>query len=374
MCKRSCLLVLVIMTICVMGLFSKTSVLIDFDLLKANGNGIDPTVSLAGDDPKMKDFNDHDKFNRREHMPTLLRYGSIAGSNYSEEDMKAMAISLSAYNWEVQLNSSAAHVKNKTYSYCIEWHTKYVGILDDLAGKREEGVEKPEGYTILGARVHFPESEFNTWALIKPPFRIPAYENVDTDFAGNTLPTEEKSKKDNIGTKFEDGYGVIKNVGVIKSITLKVYGNQFKNSLSILLSDDNNITTEYQMPTYLDFDGWRKLTWSNPNYISEAANRDLYVIPLYPRNKPFVKLEGFRIYRQGDQLGGDFITYIKDVVITYDEAILERENVPIDHEEAWGILQSRTTLAKDRELRKVGHNQILRFLERKKMHKESSSE
>lgn len=372
--KRTCLLVLVILTIFVMGLFSKTSVLIDFNLLKANGNGIDPTQSLAEDDPKMKDFTDHDKVNRREHMPTLLDYSSIAGSNFTEEDKKAMSVSLSPYNWEVDLNSSAAHVKNKAYSYCIEWHTRYVPILDDEAGKREEGAEKPEGYTILGVRVHFPTAGFNSWALVRPPFEIPAYENILTDYQGNALPEEEKVKKENRGTKYEEGFGVVKNVGVLKSIALKVYGNQFKNSLAILLSDDNLITTEYQMPTYLDFDGWREIVWNNPNYIAEASNRELYVIPLYPRNTPFMKLEGFRVYRQGDQLGGDFITYIKDVKITYDEAILERENVPIDHEDAWRILEDKTKNAKDRELRGVGHAQILRFLEKKKMHKEASSE
>ena len=86
-----------------------------------------------------------------------------------------------------------------------------------------------------------------------------------------------------------------------------------------------------------------------------------------------MKLCGFRIYRQGDQVGGNFVTYIKDVYVTYDEAVLDRE-VAIDHEEAWGILQQRTIEAKNRELKKIGYNQVLRFIERKKMHKEISSE
>jgi hypothetical protein len=53
---------------------------------------------------------------------------------------------------------------------------------------------------------------------------------------------------------------------------------------------------------------------------------------------------------------------------------LERENVAIDHESAWGILQQRTIEAKNRELRNVGGSQILRFLEEKKMDKSTNSQ
>ena len=42
------------------SLFAETTVLIDFNKLKANGNGFDPAASLAEDDAKMKDFKDHD--------------------------------------------------------------------------------------------------------------------------------------------------------------------------------------------------------------------------------------------------------------------------------------------------------------------------
>jgi hypothetical protein len=354
-------------------MFADTSVLIDFAKLKANGNG-KPEESLAQDDPKMMDYEDHDRINRKEHMPTLLDYSTIAGSNFDPEEIKDMKVSLSAYNWDVVLNSSAAHNKNKTYSYALEWHTKFVPVLagnDDTTG--DQPATTPEGYNILGVRVRFPELSYNNWALIKPPFEIPAYENKDTDYLGNPLPDEERLKKENYGSKFENGFGVVKNVGTLKYISVKVYGCQFKNSIAVLLKDDNNIVTEYHFPQYLDFDGWRELTWKNPNYIENAANRDLFIVPLYPRSEPFVKIDGFRVYRQGDQLGGDFVTYIKDVTVTYDLAVLDKEE-PIDHESAWNILQDRQLEGKQREIRKIGSSQILRFLEKKKMHKETSSQ
>jgi hypothetical protein len=359
---------LVLAILCVTSLMAKQSVLIDFNKLKANGNGSDPSQSIKLDDPKMLDYQDHDKANRNQHMPTLLDYSSIAGSNFTEEEVKAMNTSLAAYNWDVVLNSSASTTQNKAFSKAIEWHTKYVPVLKD----ETDGVsDNPEGYTIMGVRIHFPETPFNCWALIQPPFEIPAYEDILTDELGNEISDEATLKKGR-GDKFINGFGVVRNVGIIKTIDIRVYGCQFKNSISVILKDDMGVETEYHMPQYLDFDGWRKITWKNPNYIEDASNRDLYIVPLYPRNQPFVKLKGFRIYRQGDQWGGDFVTYIKDVNITYDQAVLERPNQPIDHEDAWGILRDRTEAAKEREMSRIGHTQILRYLETQKMHSSSN--
>lgn len=355
------LIIGLVLLISITNLMATTSTLIDFDLLKANGNG-DPTQSV---EPGSTPYNEHPA-ELTQHMPTLVDYSGIAGSNFTEEETNLMKVSLSANNWEIDLNSSADTVENSKYSKTIEWHTKYVRVLkDDTTG---DGGTNPEGYTILGARIHFPESRFNSWALIKPPFEIPAYEDVVTDDLGNVLADEQLAEAKGKGERFLNGKGVVRNVGIIKSISLRVYGTQFKNSISILLKDENNEITEYSMPQYLDFDGWKTITWNNPNYIDNVANRDLFVVPLYPSTIPYVKIYGFRVYRQGDQIGGDFVTYIRDVKITYDDAVIVREE-PIDHEEAWGILQARTEEAKKREYSKLGNNQILRYLERVKMDK-----
>jgi hypothetical protein len=342
-----------------------TAVLIDFNLLKSNGTG-DPTQSV---DIGSTAYNEHPA-ELLQHMPTLVDYSAIAGSNFTEEEVKLMNVSLSPNNWEVKLNSSADTVDNAKYSKCIEWHTKFVRQLKsavvDASG--DAGGADPEGYTILGARIHFPESRFNSWATVKPPFEIPAYEDIVNDDKGNTLADEQLLAERGEGNRFLNGKGVVRNVGVIKSLTLTIYGTQFRNSISILLKDENDVVTEYSMPQYLDFDGWKKITWINPNYVTNVANRDLYVVPLYPSTMPYVKLYGFRVYRQGDQQGGDFVTYIKDVSVTFDDAVIVREE-PIEHEKAWGILKDRTEDAKKREYTKLGNNQILRYLEKVKMDK-----
>jgi hypothetical protein len=355
--KRISLIIALILVISCVGLFATTSTLIDFDLLQANGDGVDPAKSKT-DIPYNQHTKDH---GLNQHMRTVLDYSGIAGSNFTEAELLKMRTSLAPGNWEIKLNSSATTVENSSFSKCIEWHTKYVRQLKRLDLTQDQ--EAPEGYTILGIRIHFPETPYNAWALIKPPFEIPAYEALTTDEKGALLPTDQVDKE---GVKYLNGYGVIRNIGVIKYLQVAAYGTQFNNSLSVLLKDQDDVVTEIHMPEYLNFDGWKRVTWANPNYVKDVANRNLYVIPLYPQSDPFIKIYGFRIYRQGDQRGGDFVTYIKDVVVTYDEAKIKREE-PINHEEAWGILAANVEATKKREFSKVGQNQILKYLESLKM-------
>ena len=390
--KGICICLIVILAVSFnVNLYAKKAVLVDFHMLKANGDG----QNIKSFD--QLEYNRHLKENTM-HMPTVVDYAAIAsevGSSFTEEDLKKIKVSLACDDWDVALNSSAAYPINTGYSYCKEWHTKSQikdttgNTIDISALKPTENLaqsfQTEKGpvngyYNILGIRVMFHDLPFNAWALITPPFEIPAYENKTTDDNGNPIDIKnimanepDKFAKEYYGKKFENGYGVIKNVGTIKSIELRVFGCQFKNSISILLKDDNNVINEYQFPQYLDFDGWRRLIWNNPNYINRPENRQLYIVPLYPRNMPFIKLHGFRIYRQGDQLGGNFVTYIKDVIVTYDEAILEKDDETVDHESAWGILEQRTKEAKQRELKKIGNKQMLRYLEGLKMHKDVES-
>lgn len=379
--KRICILILCLSFMLLsFVLFAEEKVLIDFNLLKANS--VDGKTQEEGTlaPPLAKDSADYKKYDKHsiiinnkevpltQHMETLLDFSGVVGGSFNEEDRKNMKTSLAPSNWVVKLNSSAAHNENVAFSYCKEWHTKAgpTSILHDIT---EPNAPKPEGYTVLGVRIKFPESNYNCWALIKPPYEIPAYEDKTIDFVGNKI---DPSLPENRGTKYENGYGVIKNVGTIKRIKMRIYGLQFKNSISILLKDDNFKVTEYHFPEYLDFDGWREIVWTNPNYIESVANRELYIVPLYPKTEPYIKLEGFRIYRQGDQWGGDFVTYIKDVKVVYDLAVLIQER-EIDHESAWGILEARTKEAKMRELQRIGDSQLLQYLEKKKQHKEAES-
>ena len=308
--------------------FAEEAVLIDFSKLAA----------------------DYPEDNPVENGRTIVDYSDKAGSSYTEMEKAQMKASIALNNWEVILSSSSRTVLNQSLSL-----TKEVPVNDDA--------KKYAGEKVLGIRVHFPSEDYNAWALIAPPFEIPAYmkkTNIESD-GSLTVDTTDR-----YGSKFIDGYGVVKNVGVIKSVSVNMYGSNFPNGFEVLLKDQNNKEMAIFMD-YMDFDGWRTLTWKNPNYVSEVRNREIFKRPLYPKATPMFKIAGMRIIRDASQEGGDIITYVKDISIVYDKALLNVER-DVDEEAIWGILKEREESRRTAEFEKLGHKQVLRYLEKKKMH------
>jgi hypothetical protein len=285
-----------------------------------------------------------------QHEATLVDFAEVAGASFTAEERDLMKSSLFIENWEVDLNSSAQTAITQSNSKIA-------------AASVREGAEKFGGLTVLGARVMFPTAPYNAWALIRPPFEIQAYANPTVMNAQNRVVDDPDMTADDIGSKFENGFGVVKNVGVIKQIGINVYGLNFSHALSIILQDENNEQVEVLMG-YLDFDGWRTLIWDNPNYIEDVRDRELRIYPLYPNLQPMRKLVGFRVYRDGAAQGGDFVTYIKDVTIVYDEARLQLVE-DIDHDALWLILTEREEDRRRAELSRLGNQQVLRFIEGK---------
>ncbi len=324
------------------------------------------TTVVFAEQKTLIDFNtltaDYPPDNPVENEATLINYGQNAGSSFTDEDKDKMITSLRIENWEVVLNSPARSVKNQSLSY-----TRSAPVDDDA------GYYK--GENILGIRVHFPVEPFNAWALVKPPFEIPAYSDIKTEVNAEgklVASPEEKGRGDQFSREKDDGasYGVVKNIGVIKSISVNVYGQNFPHALSIILKNHQNIENEYLLG-YLNFDGWKTLTWNNEGYIKDVRNRELRTFPLYPTFKPMQKLIGFRIYRDADQPGGDSIAYIKDVSIEFDKAVLD-SNRDIDDEKVWGILEDREVSRSKAEDGRLRDLQVLRFLEAQKQPDDSA--
>ncbi|TVR70430.1 MAG: flagellar protein [Spirochaetaceae bacterium] len=288
--------------------------------------------------------------NPRHNERTLTDYSIAAGASFTEEEKAEMRISLAIDSWEIELASSSRNV----------------GTISDSMVRSapvRAGASRFEEQTVMGVRVRFPTEPFNSWALIRPPFEIPAFSDLDeVDGEGNLTVAQEEQGR---GRKF-DNYGVVKNVGVLRSVSINVHGLNFPHGLSIVLQDENNRQHEIFMGN-LQFDGWRTLEWRNPNYITEVRNREVRTMPLYPNLSPMRKLLGIRIYRDAAQVGGDFVTYIKDISLTFDRAVLQLER-DIDDEAVWGILQDREQARRDAELLRLGNIQVLRYLEQRKMH------
>jgi len=311
------------------SLFAEEAVLIDFSLLAA-----DIRVPLGP--------NDEDD-TPNQNRATMMDYSGIRfGGSFTDEQRRVMRTSLAIENWEVVLASSARTVHNMVRSFTREAPSRQFG-------------------TVMGVRVHFPLERFHSTAVVRPPFEIPAFEPpADVSDDGTIEPSDEG---DGITgpSRFENGYGVVKNVGTIRSLAVNVYGLNFPHGLSTLVLDGQGNQRSMFMG-YLNFDGWGELRWDNPSYIQEVRNRDLRLFPLYPDSTPFVKFNGFEIRRDAAHPGGDFITYFKDVKIIFDKAVLDTDR-DIDDERLWNIIRDRESARKTWEMERFGHNQILRYLE-----------
>lgn len=312
---------------------AEEAIIIDFALLNAD--------IIADPNGKMTQ-------NRR----TVMDYGKVAGASYTDEQKALMRTSLALEQWDVELNSSAQNPLSVATSTIKE------------AEVRAEG-EKFAGQKLMGVRILFPEWTNNANAKIKPGFLIPAYEKMaQVDDQGNLQePTDEDKASGK--SRFEEGYGVVRNTGVIKSIAVNTYGMNFPHGLYVLLRDQNNVVKRYFMG-YLLFDGWREMIWNNPSYIANVKSRELRLYPVYPTALPHVIFEGFLITRDAAHDGGDAIAYFKDVKIIYDKAVLTTVRDFAD-EDIWGIQAERETKRKKIEVEKFGHTQVLRFLEQEKM-------
>ncbi len=264
------------------------------------------------------------------------------------EDYKVELKDWTMDKWTVDLNSSSSSVFNSVNSYITNvpsnyWkknHTKYYD------GQKIKGYDAKSTDNVLGVRIHFPERRQNCWAKVMPPFAI------------NVYNSEGKIANEN--------NGVVDNVGQIKSVSIWVKGRNYKNSVAVRLKDRKGTVREYHFGA-LHFDNWRELTWVNPNYIENPKDRIITRIPLYPRSRPFVKLDSIVVYRHMDDVGGDFVMYVKDIKLAYDKAVADDDKQDINDEAIWGILASRRDKKKNRELLKLAERKTLLEQEKRKL-------
>jgi hypothetical protein len=329
--KRFLALAAMITLVLGVGLYADEGTLIDFTKLVSDVEG--RTVVANGFDTSdgTPALNAHTVMDFRNN-PKI--------SSYTDEQREAMRTSLAISNWLVELASSAQSVTSNKLSYTKEVTSTQYGKL-------------------MGVRVRFPTEPYNSWALIKPPFNIPAYELSTTDAQGNITLSQDQTANLNNPSRFEDGYGVIKNVGAIKSVAVDVYGLNYPHSLYTIWADGNGNETEVFMG-YLNFEGWAELRWENPAYIQEIRARTMRIYPIYPDYTPYIIFKGFRIKRDASHVGGDFVTYFRDVKIVYDKHTLN-ETRDINDEQEWQIITDREAADQKAEFENYSLDQIYRY-------------
>ncbi|MDA8424884.1 MAG: flagellar filament outer layer protein FlaA [Treponema sp.] len=319
------------------------AVLIDFSLLKAD---------IVPDPMNQGQF----LYNRA----TMMDFSGTAGASFTADQKKQMRTSLAIDSWDVVLASSSRTLMNQELSMTREAPVSPNAPLN--AGK-----------TVMGIRVHFPTESYNSWAMIEPPFEIPAFEPKADIADDGTITPKADQGTDGFSrfegsidptTKIQTAYGIVKNVGVLKAVAVDVKGLNYPHGLSVVLIDENG-NKHTMFMGYLNFDGWKQLRWDNPQYVSDVRNRDLRIFPLYPKSIPFVKFGGFLITRDAASPGGDFITYVRDVKILYDEAVLATQN-DIQDEAVWGIVGKKEAERKLIESKQFGNTSVLRYMEQLK--------
>ena len=344
------------------------SVLIDFTFLEQD------MINLADES------GDTGNLNKEQNRRTVMDYGAAAGATFTDSQKTLMRTSLALSNWEVVLNSSARNSTSLSLSKVVPAQVRDTKPMKNAYGEIEDvDVKVPfHGEKVLGVRVVFPTSSVNANAMIAPPFEIPAYEKMAyIDDEGNISMNDEGQRVDESGevittstTRFEEGYGVVKNVGTLKSISVTTMGMNYPYALYVWLKDTDNVERRYYMGT-LGFDGWKELQWDNPTYITDVRAREIRIYPIYPRGLPFVKFMGFQVVRDAAQAGGDFIGYFKDVKIIYDKAVLTTER-DIADEDLWNIVGEREASKQNYEMTRFGEKQVDRFLEYSKYAQEST--
>jgi len=300
--------------------------------------------TIFADEEVLIDFSQLVDDYQGQHQATLWDYSSIAGTRFSEEEKATMNTSLYVPNWDVDFSNSSKTITTESFSY----------VRSAVVG---DNSPQFAGDQVMAVRVNYPRGTFNSYAWIKPPFEIPIYSTSDL--------AEDAPR----GEQFV-GFGVLQNVGVIRDIKMNVYGLNYPMSVAVVLRNENRETQQYPFG-HLEFSGWRELTWVNPNYIINVRDREVKKLPLYPRNVPSVALDSIQFYRDAEQEGGDFIVYVKDIVVTYDQAVLQGFDTDLDHEEIWGILKEREEERRRAALLRLGDEQILYYIEEQKQHKDA---
>ncbi len=336
--KRTFSFVAAAMLLAGVSAFAEEATVIDFTLLKAD------CVSNEDGNPT-------------QNSRTVMDFSRAAGTTFTADQKNLMKTSLVLPDWEVSLNSSARSVQS-------------LGLSTVVAAPVKSDANVPfAGENVMGVRIVFPEWNANANAYIKPAFEIPAYEPLSQagEDGVRQAPTDEEKASGK--TLFEDGYGVVKNVGTVKSVAVTTMGMNYPEGLYVLLKDTDGMEYRHFMG-YLQFDGWKTITWSNPNYITEIRNREIRVYPIYPRGLPFVKFVGFQVTRDANHIGGDFIGYFKDVKIIFDKALLTTDR-DIADEDLWGIIGKKESARQAAQMSRFGNKQVKRYLEREKQAKEA---
>ncbi len=279
-------------------------------------------------------------FNNLEN--TTIDFSRFAKGVYLNDELKQeMMVDLNPDRWTVKVNSSSATMKaiEKSYVFPVKNSQTYPDKV------------------VLGVRIFFPERHANSYAIIEPPFEIPIYYDTLEKLTG---------KGDAFLYK-----GVVRNVGVLRKLSVLALGSNFRYTLYVRVKDHKGEEKDIFVG-FLDYQGWKTKTWLNPNLDFDLAMReyDKRRRPHYPDEYPHLKLVNIMIQRSDPEVTGNFVTLIKEISVEYDEAIIPTGMAEDNLEEIFGIYQEELVERVKAEMNNIDKQIYLKWEEKKKMHKE----
>jgi hypothetical protein len=272
---------------------------------------------------------------------TLIDFSTYANQDiWTKDQIEAMKLDLNPANWVIKVCNSSWTTMSREY-------TKILPVKNSLNFPNE---------VVLGIKIYFPDRGANSYAEIKPPFVIPSY-------------YDNPNEPDGMGGMFLNK-GIVRNVGLLRKLSVRVLGNNFKYVLYVRIEDRKGEQRDIYVG-YLDYVGWKTKSWVNPNIDGELKMREIYKNskPYYPDEMPYVKLVEFIIHRAEPQVTGNFATMIKDVFIEYDEAFLEVGKAEYLQESIFGIYKQQLMDRARHEMKNVDQRIYLEWEEQQKMDK-----
>ncbi|HNZ26965.1 MAG TPA: flagellar filament outer layer protein FlaA [Spirochaetota bacterium] len=227
---------------------------------------------------------------------TTIDFSKFTVADWPPEQLKYMNVDLHPSKWVVFVNSSSFNVesRNRTYPFLAK-----VKIMSPIESE------------VLAVRAFLPQKYANSNITIKTPFEIPSF---------YMSPHKED---DYMGTMFLNK-GVVRNVGIMRKLSVFMCGNNFNYTLYVRIKDQRGVERDIYIG-YINFTGWQTRAWTNPDYDNQLILKDMYkkTRPYYPDEYPYIKLVGFIINRIDTEVTGNFVTMIKEVTVEFDEEFVD---------------------------------------------------
>ena len=256
-----------------------------------------------------------DQYSNPNSIPKTVVHSIVDFGNLPENS------SISEDQWHITLSGMSDTPQGYQYS-----DVKIIDGINQDALRNILPEEEPVFDKCMGIRIHFDKSYNNDWARIHP--RLPI---SDFTLQDNTTPT-----------------GMIEAVGYIKRVSCLVRGLNYRHSLELRMKNERDEYYNVVMGG-LYFSGWKRLVWSNPDYVMDIGKRDIMKRPLYPQYAPFLKFDSLMIYKAPGEVGGDFVLYIKDIQVEYEPYPLGGL-ADIPDEDVWEIQYNEAALELEHDI------------------------